>query len=166
MIWHRLRISGHTSLANLHHIIQIINGWDDDHLHLFHIYGKDYGISYAGGMSFSDDPHGVHFDDFEFDIGDRFTYEYNFFESWLHDIRIETVETVSTLPDHPFCVKGNGMPGATRYDEVDRTIDLVKAIIDSDDSTTMGDIRCQIEALDAMRFNRKNVNHRLANMSI
>ncbi len=61
---------------------------------------------------------------------------------------------------------GNGMPGATRYDEVERTIDLVNAIIDSDESATVGDIRYQIEALDAVRFNRKKVNHRLADMSI
>ncbi len=93
MIWRRLQIPGHTSLTDLHHIIQIVNGWDDDHLHLFHIYGKDYGIPYVGGMAFSDDPNFVHIDDFEFDIGDRLVYEYNFFEHWLHDIRIEAIET-------------------------------------------------------------------------
>ena len=166
MIWRRLRIPGSTSLADLHHMIQIVNGWDDDHLHCFHIYGKDYGIAYAGGLSFSDDAHLVYLDDFDFDVGDRFTYEYNFFEHWLHDIRIEAIETESTSPAHPFCVKGNGMPGATKYDEVERTMDLVKAIIDSDKSTTVGDIRCQIEALDAVRFNRKKVNHRLSDMLV
>ena len=88
MIWRRLRIPGSTSLADLHHMIQIVNGWDDDQLHCIHIYGKDYGIGYAGGLSFSDDAHLVYLDDFDFDIGDRFTYEYNFFEHWLHDIRI------------------------------------------------------------------------------
>jgi len=56
------------------------------------------------------------------------------------------------------------MPGATKYDEVERTMDLVKAIIDSDKSTTVGDIRYQIEALDAVRFNRKKANYRLADM--
>ena len=165
MIWRRLQIPGHTSLADLHHIIQIVNGWDDEHLHRFHIYGKDYGIAYAGGLSFSDDAHLVFIDDFAFDVGDRFVYEYNFFEHWLHDIRIETIETVSTPTNHPSCVKGNGMPGATRYDEVERTINLINAIADSDESTTVGDIRYQIEALDAVRFNRKKVNHRLADMS-
>ncbi len=49
MIWRRLRIPGSTSLAEFHQIIQIVFGWNDDHLHLFHIYGKDYGISYLGG---------------------------------------------------------------------------------------------------------------------
>lgn len=44
MVWRRLRIAADTSLAALHFIIQIIQGWGDDHLHQFHIYGKDYGI--------------------------------------------------------------------------------------------------------------------------
>lgn len=56
------------------------------------------------------------------------------------------------------------MPGATRYDEVERTIDLIKVIINSDESTKVDDIRDQIEALDAVRFNRKKVNHRLATL--
>ncbi|MCQ1912428.1 plasmid pRiA4b ORF-3 family protein [Escherichia coli] len=30
-------------------------------------------------------------DDFEFDVGDRFTYEYNFFEHWIHDIRVKAI---------------------------------------------------------------------------
>ena len=57
------------------------------------------------------------------------------------------------------------MLGATRYDEVERTMDLIKAIIDSDESTKVGDIRDQIEALDRVRFNRKKINHRLATLS-
>jgi len=47
MIWRRLRIRGNTSLADLHHIIQIAMSWDNDHLHCFHIYGEDYGISWG-----------------------------------------------------------------------------------------------------------------------
>lgn len=166
MIWRRLRIPGSTSLADFHQIIQIVFGWDDDHLHRFHIYGKDYGIAYLGGISFSDDPYAVLLDDFAFDVGDRFTYEYNFFESWLHDIRIEAIETVSTSPLYPFCIKGKGMPGATQYDETIRTIELMQAIIEADESTTVGDIRCQIEALDAVRFNRKKANARLRQIDL
>ena len=37
----------------------------------------------------------------------------------------------------------------------------MQAIVEADESTTVGDIRCQIEALDAVRFNRKKANARL-----
>ncbi|MEX9278350.1 hypothetical protein AB7Z19_26625, partial [Escherichia coli] len=56
MVWRRLRIAADTSLAALHFIFQIVQGWGDDHLHQFHIYGKDYGISYEGGIGFVDNP--------------------------------------------------------------------------------------------------------------
>ncbi|MED8094750.1 IS1096 element passenger TnpR family protein [Escherichia coli] len=52
VVWRRLRIAADTSLAALHFIIQIIQGWGDDYLHQFHIYGKDYGITYEGALVF------------------------------------------------------------------------------------------------------------------
>ena len=130
MIWRRIRVDGITSLANLHDIIQVTYGWDDNHLHQFHIYGKDYGISYDGGLSFSDNAHKVHLDDFSFEIGDKFSYEYNFFEHWVHDIRIENMDE-SPLQQrcHAFCVKGSGMPRYTKHDEIDATMKLLKAIV-------------------------------------
>ena len=37
MIFRRLRLSGRTSLADLHQLIQLSMGWDDEYLHRFHI---------------------------------------------------------------------------------------------------------------------------------
>lgn len=116
MVWRRLRIAVDTSLAALHFIIQIIQGWGDDHLYQFHIYGKDYGITYEGGIGFPDNPFQVVIDDFEFDVGDLFTHEYNFFEHWIHDIRVEAIYENTELKT-PFCISGHGMPGATVADE-------------------------------------------------
>ena len=132
MVWRRLRIAADTSLAALHFIFQIVQGWGDDHLHQFHIYGKDYGISYEGGIGFVDNPFRVVIDDFAFDAGDRFTYEYNFFEHWLHDIRVEAIYENSTLKA-PFCISGHGMPGATAADEFDKTLAFLEAIVNADD---------------------------------
>ncbi|MDE9541289.1 plasmid pRiA4b ORF-3 family protein [Xenorhabdus bovienii] len=119
MVWRRLRLSGKISLTAFHYIIQIAQGWQDDHLHQFHIYGKNYGISYSGGIGFPDNPYKITFDDFEFDAGDRFTYEYNFFEHWFHNTRIEIVLENSNLKS-PFCLAGNRMPGAMLADETTR----------------------------------------------
>ncbi|TDB57836.1 IS1096 element passenger TnpR family protein [Photorhabdus khanii] len=35
IIWRRFRLSNETSLATFHYIIQIAQGWHDDHLHQF-----------------------------------------------------------------------------------------------------------------------------------
>lgn len=90
MVWRRLRIAANTSLVALHYIIQIAQGWGDDYLHQFHIYGKDYGISYEGDIGFTDSLFRVMIDDFAFDTDDRFTYEYNFFEiSWSGQFSVD-----------------------------------------------------------------------------
>jgi len=164
MVWRRLRIAADTSLACLHYIIQITQGWEDDHLHQFHIYGKDYGIHYPGGLSYSDNAFEVKLGDFEFDVGDRFTYEFNFYEHWLHDIRIEAIETLSPRKKAPFCLSGNGMPGATEFDVYDKTVALIKAVAEADGKTTMGAIRPYVMALNQVRFNRKQVNLELGGL--
>lgn len=143
MVWRRLRIAADTSLAALHFIFQIVQGWGDDHLHQFHIYGKDYGI----------------------DAGDRFTYEYNFFEHWLHDIRVEAIYENSTLKA-PFCISGHGMPGATAADEFDKTLAFLEAIVNADDETTVGEIRPFADDLDAVRFNRHKINRQLSRLDL
>lgn len=165
MVWRRLRISSNTSLAALHYIIQILQGWGDDYLHQFHIYGKDYGISYEGGISFPDNPFRVVIDDFAFDAGDRFTYEYNFFEHWLHDVRVEAIHEDSKLKT-PFCMSGHGMPGATAADEADKTLAFLEAIINADDAATVGDIRPFIDDLDAVCFNRNKINRQLSKLNL
>jgi len=160
MIWRRIRIPGNTSLAQLHHIIQIVNNWDDEYLHQFHIYGKDYGISYIGGIVFSDNARQVFLDDFYFDSGDKFIYEYNFFNHWIVDIRIENIKELS-LQSSAFCIKGNGMPGASKYDEAEPTLNLLKAIVNADEKTTFSDIQPLVDALNAVRFNRRLINNQL-----
>ncbi|MGV7963728.1 plasmid pRiA4b ORF-3 family protein [Photorhabdus tasmaniensis] len=165
MVWRRFRLSGETSLAAFHYIIQIAQGWPDDHLHQFRIYGKNYGISYSGGIGFPDNPYKITLDDFEFDADDRFTYEYNFFEHWLHDIRIETVLKNSNLKS-PFCLAGNRMPGATLADETAKTLALLNPIIHADETTTVREIRPLIDDLDTVRFNRLKVNRQLHKLNL
>ena len=157
MIWRRLRIPGDISLANLHHIIQAAYGWDDDHLHQFHIYGKDYGLSYVGGIAFADNAREIFLDNFDFDVGDKFTYEYNFFVHHLVDIRIENIQEKSSTTSVD-CTKGNGIPGVSKHDEVEPTLNLLRALVNMDETTTVSDIRTLVDALNAVRFNRHHIN--------
>ncbi len=161
MIWRRLRIPGSTSLATLHHIIQIVYNWDNDYLHQFHIYGKDYGTYNDAGFSSAYGADEALIDGFTFDVGDKFIYKYNFFKHYLIDIRIEDIK--ESKKSSIFCTKGNGMIGATKYDELELTMNLFKAISDADEHTTVGDIRPFVEALNAVRFNRDYINYRLQN---
>jgi hypothetical protein len=54
MIWHRLFVSSDSTLEDWHYTLQIAMGWEDSNLHHFIIHGKQYGITQAGGIIFSD----------------------------------------------------------------------------------------------------------------
>ncbi|WP_436297121.1 plasmid pRiA4b ORF-3 family protein [Variovorax sp. LjRoot175] len=49
LIWRRLLVRVDTSIAQLHHILQVAFGWQDMHLHRFEIRGREYGIHQEGG---------------------------------------------------------------------------------------------------------------------
>ncbi|NHB98717.1 hypothetical protein [Photorhabdus stackebrandtii] len=55
------------------------------------------------------------------------------------------------------------MPDATQYDETEATLKLLEAIIESDDSTTFGDILEFIDEFNRVKFNRHRLNRPLIN---
>src|SRR5262249_1854282 len=106
LIWRRLLVSADTSLADLHHILQLAIGWTNSHLHRFLIHGKEYGIAYDGGMGFADDPQQIRMADFRFRLRERFLYEYDFGDTWQHDVRMEQMLAAAESPPSPVCIGG------------------------------------------------------------
>ena len=88
-IWRRLLVRSDSTIADLHYIRQIAMDWTDYHLHQFTIRGKRYGVPRIPGPSFVDNPHQVQLGDFCFRAHERFLYEYDFRDSWQHEIRVE-----------------------------------------------------------------------------
>ena len=72
-ICRRVLVRGDTTLAELHHVFQVAMGWENWHLHSFHLWGKEYGIPYVGGTYFADDARRVHLGDFPWRVNDKFT---------------------------------------------------------------------------------------------
>jgi hypothetical protein len=165
MIWRRLRVAGIASLATLHASIQIINGWDDFYLNQFRIFGKDYGVYHDGGIFFADDALTVYIDDFEFDVGDKFTYEYNFFEHIMHDIRIEDIQYLPITKNIISCINDSGMPGATRQDELDVKFSMLKKIVKKKGELSYEDIRDFQEKIRCVKFIKRHVNKELTSLS-
>lgn len=106
MIWRRIKIRSDSTITDLHYIIQIVMGWTDSHLHRFGIQGKDYGIAQIGGISFSDDPSLVKLSNFGWREKERFLYEYDFGDSWQHQIRVEAIVTPKSNCFYPVCISG------------------------------------------------------------
>jgi pRiA4b ORF-3-like protein len=74
---------------DLHATLQLTLGWGDDHLHRFLVHGREYGISYASGITVLDDSHDVRVADLGLRAGERFLYAYDFIDGWGHDVRVE-----------------------------------------------------------------------------
>ncbi len=106
MIWRRIKIRSDSTIADLHYVIQIVMGWTDSHLHRFVIHGKDYGIALIGGISFSDDPSLVKLSNFGWREKERFLYEYDFGDSWQHQIRVEAILAPKSNCFYPVCISG------------------------------------------------------------
>lgn len=106
MVWRRLLVRSDSTIADLHYTIQIAIGWSDSHLNQFHIHGQDYGVYHDGGISFTDNPEKVLLSAFDFRTRERFLYEYDFNDAWMHDVRIEKRLPLDPKRIYPACTAG------------------------------------------------------------
>ena len=106
MVWRRILVRGDTTIADLHEIMQILMNWNDVYLHHFLIRGKRYGIGRIGTMGFMDNPYKITLNHFQFRLNETFVYEYNYFDDWQLQIRIEAKSPFNPQCVYPYCSDG------------------------------------------------------------
>lgn len=181
LIWRRLLVPAHTTIAELHAVLQLAFGWGGQHLHRFVIHGCQYGISYVGGIGFGDDPHRVHLADLGLRRAERFTYHYDFTDDWRLDLRVEQIVTVEADGGYPRCTGGRragppqdcgGVWAFLDQTQPHRVCDAtfrvaeILGLLFTDDFATVGEYRDELAALlpllGLQRFDRRNLNRALA----
>ena len=120
-IWRRIQVKSDIRLDKLHDLLQIVMGWNNEHLHGFRVGRKSYGIPAA----FSDDTideRKARLDEVAKN-GGKLIYEYDFGDSWEHELEIETVLEPEPGVHYPVCLAGaracppedcGGFPGYER----------------------------------------------------
>jgi hypothetical protein len=104
-IWRRVLVPGSVRLYKLHLIFQDVMGWTDSHLHAFRMDGALYG------MQFDDYPEDE-LDEKKFTLasavgpGERFIYEYDFGDSWEHEVIVEQATKVQPALRLAVCLEG------------------------------------------------------------
>jgi hypothetical protein len=88
-VWRRLLIPEQITIAQLHHVMQLAMGWNDEHLHRFIIRGWRYGGHRDGAFQFFDGPDTLNLPAFGLHEHERFAYLYDFTSWWLHNVRVE-----------------------------------------------------------------------------
>jgi Plasmid pRiA4b ORF-3-like protein len=157
-VWRRVRLADCLSIAELHRMIQLLMGWDDDHLHRFRIHGREYGIAYIGGPNFAEDAAAVPLSRFGFRPTERFLYEYDFTAGWQIEVRVERDIEAAPCEDHrvPICVAGrqagppDGCGGPQTYAE--RRRDAVGWAMADDVDTVVAILR-RVSVRDAAVLN-------------
>src|SRR3954449_13006886 len=111
MIWRRIQIEDCT-LDELHEHIQTAMGWTNSHLHHFHIARQPYGDPELMQENFEEfgykDSTGTKLSDIMPADGKRlkFSYEYDFGDSWDHEIVVEKATEPELGKKYPVCLAG------------------------------------------------------------
>jgi hypothetical protein len=71
-LWRRVPLADSLSIADLHRVIKLLMGWEDDLLHRIRIHGRGYGIAYVGGPSRDEDAAALPLAQFGFCPTERF----------------------------------------------------------------------------------------------
>ncbi len=99
---------GHTTLLKLHDILQIVMGWEDSHLHVYTIEGLTYGNpedDEFGDLGTLDEAN-TQLSQVIYGEGQRFSYEYDFGDSWDHTLLVEKILPPEEGIHCPQCLKG------------------------------------------------------------
>lgn len=105
-IWRTIEVPGAWSLEDVHFAIQVAMGWTNSHLHQFKIGDKHYGmadVDDTGDLDFEDEREYRLQDLVE--SGGSFVYEYDFGDSWEHDVTVKKITTVPK-PARGRCIAG------------------------------------------------------------
>ena len=105
-IWRRLLISDSINLYKFHQIIQIAMGWTDSHLHQFVIDDEYYSIPSPDDMRPIIDERRYKVNQVAPLENDKLFYEYDFGDSWGHEILVEKITLSDPDVKYPICVKG------------------------------------------------------------
>jgi len=105
-VWRRLLVAPETKLSELHHILQAVMEWENDHLHDFTIDGRRYGGSARTPWEDSSDEARTRLSRVVRGIGAKFRYTYDFGDSWEHEIVVEDMIPAQEGVRYPICVAG------------------------------------------------------------
>jgi hypothetical protein len=128
-IWRTFVIDGETPFSELHEIIQIVMGWENEHLYKFYIDNQTITDISNDDLDSKNalDSNVITLKKLGLQKGQKFYYLYDFGDNWNHEIIIE--DLVETDPiSYPICIAGEyscppeNCGGAAGY------LDLLKAL--------------------------------------
>jgi Plasmid pRiA4b ORF-3-like protein len=110
-VWRRLLVPGGAKMARLHDIFQTAMGWTDVHLHSFTV-----GDDVYSRQDDDDDYDEEELDENEYTVSvvlgsgvRRLVYDYDFGDSWEHEVVVEDSTWSPYVLKHAVCLDGQGV---------------------------------------------------------
>lgn len=105
-IWRRIQVRGGITLARLHDVLQVVMGWSDSHLHQFIVDGVYYGVpDPEWGLEIKSE-RGIRVAQALPQVKSRLVYEYDFGDSWTHELVVEKILSPEDGVRYPRCLTG------------------------------------------------------------
>jgi hypothetical protein len=105
-IWRRVEVADEITLARLHQIIQVAMGWTDSHLHMFSLGQTSYGVPHPGDEGDVRDERRVKLSQLLTAPKQKLSYEYDFGDSWTHEVLLEKALPPEPGVRYPRCTAG------------------------------------------------------------
>lgn len=109
-IWRRVLVQSNLSLADFHKVIQTTMGWTNSHLHQFIKNGNYYTRRYPGDDLWEEMENVDYQDMLISDLlkkeNEKIIYQYDFGDSWEHEIILEEIKPDDKKFKHPLCLAG------------------------------------------------------------
>ena len=106
-VWRSVQLPLTAALGDLHAAIQVLFGWDGDHLHVFHASGIRYSDPFYE-LEETEDEEDARLRDAFPPGGPKITYVYDFGADWIHEITRQKMITLEPRQDYPVCVAFGG----------------------------------------------------------
>lgn len=104
-VWRRVQVSD-CSLGDLHFVIQAAMGWQNSHMHLFAVNGTRYGPVVSEDLDTEDEENILLGQIVAGKKKARLVYEYDFGDSWEHEVLFEKLVEPEAKAKYPRCIEG------------------------------------------------------------
>lgn len=108
-IWRRVLVASDITLTGLHEVLQVTMGWTDSHMHQFERDGQVFGSPSNGFGSLPvADERRTRLNRVLRREKEALRYEYDFGDSWNHQVTLEKILPYDHRVQLPICVKVKG----------------------------------------------------------
>lgn len=107
-IWRRFQVYNDLTFYELHQVIQVVMGWYNSHLHLFDLGGfiVTDAETLAEGLEDGVNEERARLNKYLTQEGGKMHYEYDFGDSWEHEVLLEKILPAEPDVTYPRCLKG------------------------------------------------------------